>query len=87
MSRSYATLSRKHWRHLGEHGPSEFRLRRMEVLDFLGSDHFPLLIELGYKPERTQEHDVPQPDEATHEQVRKTRTCGQTEVSGTFIRW
>jgi hypothetical protein len=71
MSRSYAILSRKRWRHLGEHVPAEFRLCRMEVLDYFASDPFPVLVELGYKPERTPEHDVPQPDEATHEPVQE----------------
>jgi endonuclease/exonuclease/phosphatase (EEP) superfamily protein YafD len=46
---------------------AEFRLRRMAVLDYFGSDHFPLFIELSYEPERAPEHDVPQPDEATGE--------------------
>jgi hypothetical protein len=71
MSRSYATLSPKHWRRLGEHVPAEFRLGRMEVLDYFALDPFPVLVELGYKPERTPEHDVPQPDEATHEPVQE----------------
>jgi hypothetical protein len=43
----------------------------MEVLDYFASDPFPVLVELGYKPERTPEHDVPQPDEATHEPVQE----------------
>jgi hypothetical protein len=67
MSRSYATRSRKRWRHLGEHVPSEFRLRRMEVLDYFGSDHSPFLVELGYEPERTQKHYARQPAAAIHE--------------------
>jgi endonuclease/exonuclease/phosphatase (EEP) superfamily protein YafD len=46
---------------------AQFRLRSMAVLDYFGSDHFPLLIELSYEPEGAREHDVPQPDEATHE--------------------
>jgi endonuclease/exonuclease/phosphatase (EEP) superfamily protein YafD len=50
---------------------AEFRLRRLEVLDYIGSDHFPLLVELSYEPERTREHDIPQPDEATHERAQE----------------
>jgi endonuclease/exonuclease/phosphatase (EEP) superfamily protein YafD len=50
---------------------AEFRVRRIAVLDYFGSDHFPLLVELGYEPERTREHHIPQPDEATHERAQE----------------
>ena len=50
---------------------AEFRLRRIEVLDSIGSDHFPLLVELSYEPERRREHHIPQPDEATHERAQE----------------
>jgi endonuclease/exonuclease/phosphatase (EEP) superfamily protein YafD len=49
----------------------EFRLRRMEVLEYFGSDHFPLLVELTYEPERTGEHEVPHMDEQDREQADK----------------
>jgi hypothetical protein len=48
---------------------AEFRLRHMEVLEHFGSDHFPLLMELMYEPERQGEQDVPQMDEQDHEQA------------------
>jgi endonuclease/exonuclease/phosphatase (EEP) superfamily protein YafD len=58
----------------------EFRLRRMAVLDHFGSDHFPLLVELSYEPERQSEQELPRADEAEHgeaeeklERVREER--------------
>jgi endonuclease/exonuclease/phosphatase (EEP) superfamily protein YafD len=41
----------------------EFRLRHMAVLDHIGSDHFPLLVELSYEPERQGEQEIPRADE------------------------
>jgi endonuclease/exonuclease/phosphatase (EEP) superfamily protein YafD len=48
-----------------------FRLRRMQVLDHFGSDHFPLFIELSYEPERTSEQQEPQLDEAAREEAQE----------------
>ena len=41
----------------------QFRLRRMAVLDHVGSDHFPLFVELSYEPERQGEQEIPRADE------------------------
>jgi endonuclease/exonuclease/phosphatase (EEP) superfamily protein YafD len=49
----------------------EFRLRRMAVLDRFGSDHFPLLVELSYEPERQSEQELPRADEAEHRQAEE----------------
>jgi endonuclease/exonuclease/phosphatase (EEP) superfamily protein YafD len=49
----------------------EFRLVRMTVLDDVGSDHFPILVELSYEPERKEEQDVPQMKPDDHEQARE----------------
>ena len=47
----------------------EFRLRRLAVLDHFGSDHFPLLVELSYEPERQGEQELPRADEAEHREA------------------
>lgn len=47
----------------------EFRLRRMAVLDYFGSDHFPLLVELSYEPERQSEQELPRADEADDQEA------------------
>jgi endonuclease/exonuclease/phosphatase (EEP) superfamily protein YafD len=49
----------------------EFRLRRMAVLDHFGSDHFPLLVELSYEPERQGEQELPRADEAERRQAEE----------------
>jgi endonuclease/exonuclease/phosphatase (EEP) superfamily protein YafD len=48
-----------------------FRLRRMHVLEHFGSDHFPLLVELSYEPERTAEQEAPHLDEAAHQEAEE----------------
>jgi endonuclease/exonuclease/phosphatase (EEP) superfamily protein YafD len=49
----------------------EFRLRRMAVLDHFGSDHFPLLVELSYEPERQSEQELPRADEAERREAEE----------------
>jgi endonuclease/exonuclease/phosphatase (EEP) superfamily protein YafD len=49
----------------------EFRLRRMAVLDHFGSDHFPLLVELRYEPERQSEQELPRADEAERREAEE----------------
>jgi endonuclease/exonuclease/phosphatase (EEP) superfamily protein YafD len=49
----------------------EFRLRRMAVLDHFGSDHFPLLVELSYEPERQWEQELPRADEVERQQAEE----------------
>jgi endonuclease/exonuclease/phosphatase (EEP) superfamily protein YafD len=49
----------------------EFRLRWMAVLDHFGSDHFPLLVELSYEPERQGEQELPRADEAERRQAEE----------------
>jgi endonuclease/exonuclease/phosphatase (EEP) superfamily protein YafD len=49
----------------------EFRLVSMRVLDDVGSDHFPILVELSYEPERKKEQNVPQMEPDDHELARE----------------
>jgi len=49
----------------------EFRLVGMAVLDDVGSDHFPILVELSYEPERKAEQDVPQMEADDHDLARE----------------
>ncbi len=49
----------------------EFRLVSMRVLDDVGSDHFPLLVELSYEPERKDEQEVPRMDQDDQELARE----------------
>jgi endonuclease/exonuclease/phosphatase (EEP) superfamily protein YafD len=54
----------------------EFRLCRMAVLDHFGSDHFPLLVELSYEPERQSEQDPPAPTRrSTGRRKRNLNEC------------
>lgn len=48
-----------------------FRLRRMQVLDHIGSDHFPLFIELSYELERTPEQEEPHLDEVARQEAEE----------------
>ena len=48
-----------------------FRLCRMQVLDHFGSDHFPLLIELSYEPDRIPEQEEPHLDEAASQEAEE----------------
>ena len=43
----------------------------MQVLDHFGSDHFPLLIELSYEPDRIPEQEEPHLDEAASQEVEE----------------
>jgi endonuclease/exonuclease/phosphatase (EEP) superfamily protein YafD len=49
----------------------DFRLRQMGVLDHFGSDHFPLLVELSYEPERQEEQELPRADEAERREAEE----------------
>jgi endonuclease/exonuclease/phosphatase (EEP) superfamily protein YafD len=49
----------------------EFRIRRMAVLGHFGSDHFPLLVELSYEPERQSEQEPPRADEAERREAEE----------------
>jgi endonuclease/exonuclease/phosphatase (EEP) superfamily protein YafD len=46
---------------------SHFTLRRIERLPYVGSDHFPILLELQFEPEKMVEQPVMQKDEADEE--------------------
>ncbi len=39
----------------------EFRLDRLKRMGFIGSDHFPMLIELSYEPEAVGEQEAAPP--------------------------
>lgn len=43
------------------HGAA-FRLERLAVLDYFGSDHFPVFVRLVYDPGAVRVHDIPAPD-------------------------
>jgi endonuclease/exonuclease/phosphatase (EEP) superfamily protein YafD len=49
----------------------EFRIRRMAVLGHFGSDHFSLLVELSYEPERQSEQEPPRADEAERREAEE----------------
>ncbi|MFW6031932.1 MAG: endonuclease/exonuclease/phosphatase family protein [Phycisphaeraceae bacterium] len=48
-----------------------FKLVRLELLDDVGSDHFPLLIELSYEPAAQDEQEAPQLDHGDQEQAEQ----------------
>jgi endonuclease/exonuclease/phosphatase (EEP) superfamily protein YafD len=49
----------------------ECRLGRMAVLDYFGSHHFPLLVELSYEPEHQWEQELPRTDAAERRQAEE----------------
>jgi hypothetical protein len=46
-------------------------LRQMAVLDHFGSDHFPLLVELSYEPERQGEQEFPRAEETERREAEE----------------
>ncbi|MCW4151161.1 endonuclease/exonuclease/phosphatase family protein [Halomonas sp. 18H] len=54
-----------------------FTLRDMQRLPGFGSDHFPILTTLCYRPSRADEHDNPEADRQEHRDARDTIREGQ----------
>src|SRR5690606_6904740 len=48
-----------------------FRLRRLEVQPPIGSDHFPILVDLSFEPERQTEQHAPEKDGSDEEEARQ----------------
>jgi endonuclease/exonuclease/phosphatase (EEP) superfamily protein YafD len=48
-----------------------FRLVRLETLDDINSDHFPMFAELSYEPERRHEQSEPEAEESDHEEAQE----------------
>jgi len=48
-----------------------FRLVDLQVLSSIGSDHFPVLIELSYEPEAARETEAPEPEEGDQEEAQE----------------
>lgn len=49
-----------------------FKLVRMEVMDGIGSDHFPIYVKLSYEPSEKDEQEEIKEDEDTDEEVQQT---------------
>ena len=62
----YATFHAQYWfaRWPLDHvfHDASFKLRRLQVLDSIGSDHFPIYVQLVHDPAAVREHDIPKPD-------------------------
>ena len=48
-----------------------FRLVDLQVLPNIGSDHFPVLIELSYEPDAVFETETPEPEDGDHEDAQE----------------
>lgn len=63
----FATFHAKYWfarwplDHVFHH--ASFRLARLEVLGFFGSDHFPVFVRLVHEPDAARAHAIPEADE------------------------
>lgn len=60
-----------------------FTLHRMERLDYFGSDHFPILATLCYRPSRADEHETPDADDDDHQAARETIREGKVREQET----
>ncbi len=50
---------------------SHFRLVDIKRLESVGSDHFPMYIELSYEPEHKNVQDIPKPDSEDHQEAKE----------------
>jgi endonuclease/exonuclease/phosphatase (EEP) superfamily protein YafD len=48
-----------------------FKLVRLERLPYIGSDHFPVLVELQYEDGASHEQDAPEADQAARQQAQE----------------
>lgn len=60
-----------------------FTLRRMARLKGFGSDHFPILVTLCFRPSRADEHDAPVADGDDHQEARETIAEGKNREQQT----
>ena len=59
---------------------ASFTLIRLKRLGYVGSDHFPVLIDLAYEPNSTTDHGMPEPDGSDRaEAMQKRRQERQVE--------
>jgi endonuclease/exonuclease/phosphatase (EEP) superfamily protein YafD len=49
-----------------------FTVQKIRRLAYFGSDHFPMLVTLCYRPARADEHEAPQADAEEHQEARET---------------
>ncbi|WP_328185312.1 endonuclease/exonuclease/phosphatase family protein [Marinobacter sp. OP 3.4] len=49
-----------------------FTVGHIERLDYFGSDHFPILVTLCYRPSRADEHEAPEADGEDRQEARET---------------
>lgn len=60
-----------------------FTLKNIERLRYFGSDHFPILVTLCYRPSRADEHDAPEADGEEHQEARETIREGKAREQDT----
>lgn len=60
-----------------------FTLKRLRRLPDIGSDHFPILATLCYRPSRADEHDTPTADAEEHREARETIREGKSREQQT----
>ena len=60
-----------------------FTLDSMQRLDAFGSDHFPILATLCYRPTRQNEHETPEASQEEHQEASETIEKGKTETQQT----
>ncbi|XQU07074.1 endonuclease/exonuclease/phosphatase family protein [Halomonas sp. LY9] len=60
-----------------------FTLDSMQRLDAFGSDHFPILATLCYRPSRQNEHDTPEASQEERQEANETIEKGKTEKQQT----
>jgi hypothetical protein len=62
---------------------SEFRVRKLKVLADVGSDHFPVFVELSLEPEAVLQQPAPAPDaEAFREKEESSREAASQRLRG-----
>ncbi|WP_422102171.1 endonuclease/exonuclease/phosphatase family protein [Vreelandella sp.] len=60
-----------------------FTLDSMQRLDAFGSDHFPILATLSYRPSRQNEHETPEASQEERQEASETIEQGKTEKQQT----
>lgn len=57
----------------------EFRLKHREVLDYFGSDHFPMLFDLSYEPAGQKQQAAPKLDKEANEEAEEQVESAEKE--------
>jgi hypothetical protein len=60
-----------------------FTLDSMQRLDAFGSDHFPILATLCYRPTRQNEHETPEASQEERQEASETIEKGKAETQQT----